>query len=198
MAIATIIAPVPALAPRLNSPPPEPPIGDLRYEVVDNQIRELPPMSARETRFASSLSHILGNFAWTHDLGQVDVEMLYLLDAPKNLQRRPDVAFISFQRWPRGKPVPGTNALEVVPNLAVEVISPTNGANEVMGKLEDYFACGVQRVWVFYPLFGKVYDYDSTTTVRILNRIHTLQGGNVLPGFELPLAELFEEPAPTV
>ena len=93
-------------------------------------------MSARETRFASILSHILGNFAWTHGRGQVDVEMLYLLDAPKNLQRRPDVAFVSFERWPRDRPIPGTNALEVVPDLAIEVVSPTNSANEVMEKLE--------------------------------------------------------------
>ena len=59
---------------------------------------------------------------------------------------------------------------------------PDHGANEVLGKVEDYFACGVQRVWVIYPLFSKVYDYASATSVRILTRAERLSGGDVLPG----------------
>ncbi len=166
--------------------------GDVLYEVVNNQIQELPPMSARETLFASSLFRFLGPFSWNGGFGQVVSEMLFLLVPAKNLQRRPDLAFVSFERWPRGKLVPGTNAWEVVPNLAIEVISPTNSAYEVIEKLDDYFASGVQRVWVIYPLHAKVYDYESPTSVRILTRSDTLTGAEVLPGFELPLAELFE------
>jgi Uma2 family endonuclease len=184
--VAALTANLPLTAPLLN--------GDLLYEVVGNEIRELPPMSARETRFANNVSLILGPFAWNHSLGVTDVEMLFLIDKPRNLQRRPDVSYVSFERWPKGKPVPGTQAWEVVPDLAVEIVSPTNGANEVMGKVEDYFACGVRRVWVFYPLYSKVYDYASPTEVRILTRAESLSGGEVLPGLELPLSELFEEP----
>jgi Uma2 family endonuclease len=168
--------------------------GDIFYEVVDNQVQELPPMSARETLFASSLFRFLGPFAWNGGFGQVASEMLFLLVPAKNLQRRPDLAFISFERWPRGKPVPATPAWEVVPNLAIEVISPTNSAYEVIEKVDDYFASGVQRVWVIYPPHGKFYDYDSPTSVRVLTRTDTLTGADVLPGFELPLAELFEAP----
>jgi Uma2 family endonuclease len=168
--------------------------GDIFYEVVDNQVRELPPMSARETHFANRLVRFLGPFIWGEGLGDVEIEQLYLIDRARNLQRRPDLAFISFERWPRGKPVPATNARDVVPNLAVEVISPTNSAYEVIEKLDDYFASGVQRVWVIYPPHGKFYDYSSPTSVRILTRSDTLKSDDVLPGFELPLAELFEAP----
>jgi hypothetical protein len=59
---------------------------------------------------------------------------------------------------------------------------------------EDYFACGVQRVWVFYPLYSKVYDCASATEVQILTRADRLSGGEVLPSFELALSELFEFP----
>jgi Uma2 family endonuclease len=193
MATATITSLTSALGPGLNGMAPEPPNGDILYEVVDNPIRELPPMSTRETHFASILSRLLGPFAWDHGRGQVEVEMLFSIHPAKNLQRRPDVSFVSFERWPRGKPVPGTSAWEVVPNSAVEVISPTNSANEVIEKLEDDFASGVQRVWVIYPVYPKVHDYDSTTSGRILTRADTLRGAEVLPGFELPLTELFEE-----
>jgi len=168
--------------------------GDLLYEVVDNQIRELPQMSARETLFASTLFRFLSPFAWNGGFGQVVSEMLFLLDRTKNFQRRPDLALVSFDRWPRGKPAPTTNAWEVVPDLAIEVVSPTNGAYEVIEKLEEFFPSGVRRVWVIYPPFAKLYDYDSPTSVRILTRSDTLEGGDVLPGFQLPLSELFEVP----
>jgi putative restriction endonuclease len=168
--------------------------GDILYEVVDNEVRELPPMSARETLFASTFIRFLSPFSWDGGFGQVVSEMLFLLSRTKNLQRRPDLAFVSFARWPRGKSVPSTNAWEVVPDLAIEVISPTNGANEVIEKIDDYFASGVRRVWVIYPSYARFYDYDSATSVRILTRSDILDGAEVLPGFQLPLSELFEIP----
>lgn len=195
MSTGTILSPGSLAVPASNGPPAEPFVdGDIFYEVVDNEIRELPPMGASEVVLASYLHEILGPFARRSSLGLAYVEVLFLIGGPRNLQCRPDVSYVSFDRWPKGKPVPGTNAWEVVPDLAVEIISPTNGANEIIEKVEDYFTCGVRRVWVVYPLFGKVYDYASPTSVAILTRAETLSGGEVIPGFELPLAELFEEP----
>ncbi len=198
MSTGTILAPGVAAVPGFNGSTAEPFYGgDVLYEVVDNEFRELPLMSARETRLASILLQILGPFTRSNSLGLTDMEMLFLIGGPRNLQRRPDVSYVSFQRWPKGKPVPATNAWDVVPDLAVEIVSPTDGANEIIEKVEDYFTCGVRRVWVLYPLVSKVYDYASSTAVRILTRAETLPGGELLPGFELPLAELFEEAAPT-
>ena len=165
---------------------------DLLYEVVDNQVRELPPMGVEEGLLASTLMRILSNFAWSAGLGEVVSEILFLLIAAKKRQRRPDLAFVSFQRWPRGRRVPSAAAWEVVPNLAIEVVSPTNFANDVLEKIEDYFLSGVERVWVIYPTVAKLYDYDSPESVCILTRDKTLEGGALLPGFQLPLAELFE------
>jgi Uma2 family endonuclease len=198
MSTGTILTPGPVVVPGANGSPAEPFVdGDILYEVVDNEIRELPPMGASEVGLASYLHEILGPFARRSSLGLAYVEMLFRIGGPRKLQRRPDVSYVSFERWPKGKPVPGTNAWEVVPDLAVEIISPTNGANEIIEKVEDYFICGVRRVWVVYPFVSKVYDYASPTSVTILTRDQTLPGGEVLPGFELPLAELFGEVVPT-
>jgi Uma2 family endonuclease len=192
MSARTIELPSPAAALIANRHPSEPLLdGEILYEVVDNEIRELPPMSAFETQFASNL---VRHPAWNPITGRVQGEMLFLIDKARNLQRRPDVSFVSYERWPKGKPVPGTPAWEVVPDLAVEIVSPSNEAFEVLEKLEEYFACGVRRVWVFYLPFFKVYDYSSTTSVRILTGGDSLSGGDVLPGLELPLSGLFEEP----
>jgi Uma2 family endonuclease len=119
--------------------------------------------------------------------------MLYLLNPVRNQQRRPDVSFVSFGRWPRGLRIPNTNFWDVVPNLAVEVISPSNTANDVIERIRDYLEAGVERVWVIYPDFARIYDYDSPASVQILTRSQTLDGGSVLPGFQLSLAELFED-----
>jgi hypothetical protein len=108
------------------------------------------------------------------------------------LQLRPDLALVSFERWLRSRRIPKAPAWDVVPNLAIEVVSPSNSAYEVLGKIEDYFRCGVERVWVIYPTVSKLYDYDSPVSVSILTRDQTLSGGAVLPGLHLPLAELFE------
>jgi Uma2 family endonuclease len=169
-----------------------PPGDDTLYEVVDNQFRELPPMGAREVDLASTLIRILSNFAWSHQLGRVESEMLFLLDAAKNLQRRPDLALVSYERWSRDRRIPAELAWEVVPNLAVEVISPTNLAYDVVQKIEDYFNTGVLRVWVIYPNVSKIYDYESPSSVRILSPGQSLEGGTVLPGLQVPLTELLE------
>ena len=169
----------------------EPP-GDILYEVVDNQIQELPPMGAHEVHLASILFRVLSSFAWDHGLGQIDSEMLFLLIPRTNLQRRPDLALVSFDRWPRDRPVPKGPSWQVVPNLAIEIVSPKNLANEVIQKIEDYFLAGVQRVWVIYPEVSKVYDYDSPTSVQILAPDQTLEGRTVLPGWQIRLKEIFE------
>ncbi len=166
---------------------------DVLYEVVDGKRVELPPMGARECHLATDLAGFLWSFARSIRLGRVESELLFLLNAELDLQRRPDVAFVSYARWPRERPVPGTAAWEVVPNLAVEVVSPTNTAIEVLAKVREYFQTGVQRVWVVYPHEEQVYVYSSPTSIRVIERSGELDGQEVLPGFRLPLSELFEQ-----
>jgi Uma2 family endonuclease len=161
------------------------------YEVVDGERRELEPMGAFETALASALAYYLGPFALQHKLGLVVTETLFVLDAHRNLKRRPDVAFVSYPRWPDDQ-VPRAEAWDVVPDLAVEVISPTNLAEEIDDKLTDYFAAGVRLVWVLFPVSGRLYVYQSPERVTGLDRSDELNGGDVLPGFRLPVAALFE------
>ena len=116
--------------------------------------------------------------------------------APEGPARRPDVAFVLFDRWPYATSFdedPPT--FDLVPNLAVKVVSPSNGFDEVVAKIRDYFFAGVQLVWVVLPRQRQVYAYESPEQVRILSEKHELEGGTVLPGFRLPLTELFVLPA---
>jgi Uma2 family endonuclease len=161
------------------------------YEFVDGKVVENPPMGAYESVLASLLHDCIGPFARERRLGQVVVETLFLIDPSKGLKRRPDLAFVSVERWPLRRRVPRTEAWEVVPDLAIEFVSLSNTADEVAEKIEEYFRSAVRQVWVIYPGTGKIYTYDSATSVQILEVGQDLDGGSLLPGFRLPLAVLF-------
>jgi Uma2 family endonuclease len=169
------------------------PDDDLLYEVVNNQVVELPPMGAYDVRLATLLATRLETVARQYQLGRAVQEMLFDLTPATGRKRRPDVAFVSFERWPSHRRVPRTEAWDVVPNLAVEVVSRTDSGDALVDKIAEYFQAGVERVWVVFPSQEQVYLYDSPTSVRILTRTDDLPGDPMLPHFRLPLTELFED-----
>jgi Uma2 family endonuclease len=166
---------------------------DVLYEVVDDQVVELAPMGAYEVWIATVLVVRLATFARQHQLGRAMQEMLFDLTRATVRKRRPDVAFVSFDRWPLQRPIPRAEAWEVVPNLAVEVVSRTDSGDYIVDKVAEYFHAGVERVWVVFPSQEQVYIYDSPTSVRILTRTDEVSGDPILPHFRLPLVELFED-----
>ncbi|MBY0457780.1 MAG: Uma2 family endonuclease [Gemmataceae bacterium] len=164
------------------------------YEIVDGQRVELPPMSVDSQVLASRLARHLSNHGVAHDLGEACVEVLFKLPLEKERNRKPDVAFVPYSRWSKGTPFPTTNAWDVLPDLCVEVVSPNDLADEIETKIEEYFQAGVRLVWVVYPRHERFYVYESASQIRRLTRADLLDGGPVLPGFALPLSELFLQP----
>lgn len=167
------------------------------FEIIDGKRVELAPMSVKSSRVASRLHGELVAFNKAHDLGEPAAETMFRLPLDRDRNRRPDVAFVSYARWPRGRDAENDNAWEVAPDLAVEVVSPTDRADEVAEKLVEYFQAGVRLVWVVYPIFRLIYVYESLTEVRGLTATDVLDGGAVLPGFRTPVAALFPEAAPS-
>ena len=161
------------------------------YEVVDGQIVEK-VMGVLQIRIARFVFESLNAYAVENKLGSVDMEMLFLIDRPRKLKRRPDVSFVSVERWPIDDLPPDTEAWDVVPDVAVEVVSKSNSAPDIKEKIEEDFRAGVRLVWLIYPKQKVVDVYESPTTVRVLRREDDLQGGDVLPGFRLALTTLFK------
>ena len=143
-------------------------------------------IGAFETEIASILAGFLAPFVRANRLGKVLNEMLFRIDPGTDLQRRPDVAFVSHDRWPRDRPAPREAAWDVVPDLAVEVVNPSSSANEVIDKLHEYFQAGVQQVWLVYPRRSEIYVYEAPTRVRILGRGDELDGEASFPDFASP------------
>lgn len=175
--------------------PPTLPVGDDElFEIIDGQRVRTPPMAALAGWIAFELARHLGNFA-VANLGRAVTEILFHLPDPVNRDRRPDMAFISYERWAKSQPVPATgNAWNVVPNIAGEVVSPTDSAEELEDKITEYFRAGVQLVWVVYPSQSKIHVYSSPTDpIAVLSKNDVLDGGAIVPGFRLALVDLFTE-----
>jgi Uma2 family endonuclease len=165
------------------------------YELVNGKRVEMPPMSIRSVMVASRLGSKLNAFVQEGNVGEVFPEMLFRIPLSQDAtrERRPDIAVVSYQNWPVESPQdPDANAWEVIPDLAVEVISPSDRAEDQREKVLEYFRVGVRCVWVVYPKLRLIDVYESPTRVQILTETDTLRGDPVLPGFELTLASLFD------
>ena len=160
---------------------------DYLYEVVDGQIVEK-LVGRKEVILANVLNEMLVAFLKANVLGRSFVEADYWLP-PKNNMRKPEVSFVSKARWPENEDEL-ENGSPLVPDLAVEVVSPSNQYDDIDEKIGEYFAAGVLEVWVVSRRFRHVMIHESGGAVRKWNDRETLIS-KVLPGLELSLAELF-------
>jgi Uma2 family endonuclease len=164
---------------------------DARDEIVDGQVVELPEMGIKSETLASWIDFVIQCFLLDHPIGRSLVEGSFILDPESGLMRRPDVAFVSFDRWPADRDLPDEGGWQVVPELAIEVIRSNDLQTAIRSKVQEYFARGVQLVWLADPIHREVSIFTTPTRVHILTEADTLDGGDVLPGFSVPVARLF-------
>ena len=157
------------------------------FELVDGALVEK-VMGHPESRIATALILALGKYLEHNNIGTLTGEG-GMFELPANLVRIPDVA---FARWERFSEEDLEEAIpEVVPDLAVEVLSKGNTSDEMARKLREYFKAGVKLVWFVDPKSKSVTVYHSVTRSNTIPSSGTLDGGKVLPGFKLPVAKLF-------
>jgi Uma2 family endonuclease len=142
-----------------------------------------------ESRLAVILIYLMETYLDQHPLGVVAGEAGMMRLAP-GLVRIPDVSFVSWRQFPNQQ-VPRDPIPDLVPELAVEVLSATNTKQEMAGKLRDYFAAGVRLVWFVDPPARAVRVYSGPDQFELLPEDRTLDGGQVLPGFSLAVQDLF-------
>jgi Uma2 family endonuclease len=160
-----------------------------RLELVRGQVVREPPAGFEHGDVAFEIGTLLRLFARKHRLGKVvgtDAGFV-LFDEPPTV-RAPDVAFVSKERLTFDP----KRFAPIAPDLAVEVISPSNTMSEIHEKVLDYLDAGTRLVWVVDPGSCMVAVYRSRDEIRLLNRADELDGGDVLPGFRLKVSELFE------
>jgi len=174
--------------------PAEPKLPE-QYELIDGEIVEVQPMGIYSSEVANCLHDELAVYAKRTRLGRSRMDMIFRLPLRRdaNRSRKPDVSFISFERWPEDRPIPYRgNPLDVVPDLLVEVISPMDEAEEVLKKAFEYLQAGARLVWLIYPGVQTIHAYTSPELPpRVFSPNSTLDAGDVLPGFSVPVAALF-------
>lgn len=163
---------------------------EYRVELVRGRIVREPLPGARHGWLTGMLVERLGSFAREKGLGIVVTETGFLLNVEPPTVRGPDAAFIARENLPAALPPRGF--WTVAPDLAVEVVSPSNTAGEMQEKVLEYLECGARLVWVVDPATRSVAAYRSREDIRLLTAGDALEGGDVLPGFRLSLSELFE------
>jgi Uma2 family endonuclease len=165
-----------------------------RYEVINGEVVELPPMSGFASEVANRIQNELVMYGRTSKFGRPRMDMLFRipLAADRTRNRAPDVAFISFDHWPADRPLPYRgNPVDVVPDLMVEVASPTDEAEDLLAKAHEYLEAGSRLVWLVYPRLRVLHAYESPTRFRIFTAGDELDGGTVLPDFRVPMAQFF-------
>jgi Uma2 family endonuclease len=166
--------------------------GDL-YELVDGSLVER-PMSFWSSYVAGVLFGLLHDQAnrlgWL--LGEGTTYQCFP-HKPEQL-RRSDLSFIRLDRMSLAEASkPGH--VKIAPDLAVEVISPNDGAYDVDEKVQDYLQARVRLIWVIHPLLRTVCIYRLDGTVSQLGEQDELSGEDVVPGFRCQVADMFVPPA---
>ena len=149
-------------------------------------------MGTRESYLAFSLIGLLWAYQRSHNIGVFGAPDAIMRLAAGTV-RLPDIHFTSWENLPADsahlRPV-----VDYPPDLAIEILSETDRPGALARKIRDYFAAGTQLVWIIDQDDRTATVYTDPDTFTILTAADTLDGGAVLPGFSLPLADLFAEP----
>lgn len=162
-----------------------------RNELVKGEIVPMSPASTMHGDVAMRLGTNLWNYATENGLGRVfAAETGFTLSQNPDTVRAPDVAFVAAERIPADG-VPETGFWAIAPDLVAEVVSPNDRVSDIQDKVTDYLTAGVRLVWVVDPQTKTATVYRSLNDAQVLLTDDALDGGDVLPGFQLPLSKLF-------
>jgi len=159
-------------------------------ELLEGEIIPTSPIGDEHGGIEVKISVLLYTFVSAHKLGKVrSGEVgIYIQRNPDTI-RAADVLYISNERYAQ-KTSP--SYLDAAPELIVEIMSPNDRWSKVVEKLRDYFAIGVNLVWLVDPKSRSVYAYRALTDVREFAASDDLTADDVLPGFSVKVSELFE------
>jgi Uma2 family endonuclease len=161
-----------------------------RYELIEGGLRRRSPAGDEHGRVGMELAIPLGSHVKQNNLGRLYLaETGFLIKVNPDTVRAPDIAFVRIERIAHE---PGVKGYRVgAPDLAVEVVSPGDTVSEVEGKVAEWLAGGARMVWVVSPKLHTVTVYRSLTNIVTLTENDKLDGADVLPGFQLKVAEIF-------
>lgn len=168
---------------------------DQWVEIVDGEVIPMSPTGFQHNFVTKRTFRVLDDFVEARDLGYIGgdglIFVLHVDEEGVRHTRIPDVFFIRKERLPDfdfTKPFPGA------PDLAIEVVSPSEDEETILDKLESYFTYGSEQVWVLYPAHKAVYQYFDLKTVKIYRDDDVLTAESLFPGLEIQVSDFFTAP----
>ena len=161
-----------------------------RYDLVKGELFEMPPAGGRHGDVAMEIGARLRIYVRDNGLGRAFAAKTgFILRRDPDTVRAPDASFVAIDRLPSGEPPIGY--IDVVPDLAVEVVSLGDTNREVEEKVLDWLRSGVKLVWVIYPANRSATVYRSMDDEQDLSEDDSLDGEQVVPGFTCSVGDLF-------
>lgn len=162
---------------------------DRLFELINGEIVEKVPTEEHSIA-ASNVYDPLRDFVKARNLGRVLFEVRRRVPGDEHNARLPDVEYTSTSRL---LPVTRKGAVPQMPDLAVEIKSPNETIKSLREKAAYYLANGVQMVWVVYPKTRVVEIYHANGDIEMLSEGDTITAEALLPGFALPVKEIFKD-----
>ncbi len=161
-----------------------------RYELVQGELIAMSPVDLLHVRTVMNVLAPLHAFVSEHGLGIVGPEGGYVLHRNPDTVLAPDIAFVRADRWPKGEAEKHFG--DFPPDLAVEVRSPSESMRSLLAKARTYLEAGVRLVWLVDPNSRTVIVLAPDAEPQTLTDGDVLDGGEVVPGFRLPVSNIFQ------
>ena len=157
------------------------------WELIDGEPVKVPPSSDRSSWIAAEIAYYIRDYLREHPIGRMfGADAGFILFADRDTVRAPDAAFVTFERLPE---LTGT-FVPIPPDLAVEVLSPTDRIADALSKASMYLQAGVPLVWLIDPRKRTATIFKQDESPTTIGEDGILEGEEILPGFTLPLAVL--------
>lgn len=162
-----------------------------RFDLIRGELVRMPPTGGIHGEIATELTRHVANFVADHRLGKVYIdETGFVLSVEPPIVLAPDLAFVRNDRLP---PIEERQSfLRLAPDLAVEIVSPSDRMSQVRAKVDEYLNANVPLLWVIEPRHRRATVYQPDQTPIMLSEHDTFDGMNVLPGFQLRVGTIFE------
>jgi Uma2 family endonuclease len=162
-----------------------------RYELIEGKLIEMAPTGLLHGSVEGNIFGLLWNYVRQHQLGRVLVgEVGFYTRGDAHTVRGADIAFIRAEKI--AEPTLPEGFSSIAPDLVVEVVSPHDRGAEIVAKVAEWLAFGVEAVWIVYPSAQSVHVYTDMRSSRILSGDDLLEGHGALAGFSVPVRKLFE------
>jgi Uma2 family endonuclease len=161
----------------------------VQIELDEGELITMPPAGEEHGDCEGQIFYVLKRYVREHKLGKVYTGDTGFRIGDETV-RAPDVAFVRRERIAS---IRSKGFAKGAPDLAVEIFSPSDNVRQLMRKVKQYFAAGCHTVWIVYPERREINVLEASGADRLLTVEDTIDAPDLLPGFSVPVAELFEE-----